>query len=220
MLNREDVARLLRLQADAYELLMWLGRESILNPDLLSPSVVTLLGAPETTALWLEQHRERLPAELLPAEPPGLFSSLFCSFFSTSFQVRHLELGERLLDSRLTLGAAKNLPSRIGLEQSQALALKHLAAFERMPISEQDARRLVKRKALREAALLWGYVWELDRRAKNKGKGPVVHRIWQTLPREAKRSLDVERVWEARQQILAAVREHLDTQAGSNVPDV
>jgi len=79
-----------------------------------------------------------------------------------------------------------------------------------MPIAERDAHRLIKRNALREASVIWTYVWELDRRAKNKGKGPVAHRIWRSIPWERKRSLDVEQVWGAREQLLNAVREYYD----------
>jgi hypothetical protein len=213
MLNRQQVAQLLLLQSRAYELLMWLGEERSGNPELLSPDVVALLREPETAAGWLEMNRERVPARLLPAEPAGPFANLFCSFFSTSFRVRHLELEDRLLDSRLTLGVGVKSPGHVGIERSQALALKHLAACEKMPITERDAHRLVKRNALREASLLWTYVWELDRRAKNKGKGPVAHRIWRSIPWERKRSLDVDQVWGAREQLLNAVREYYDRPA-------
>ncbi len=101
MLNREQVAQLLLLQRTAYELLMWLGEEGSGDPELLSPDVVALLREPETAAGWLEMNRERIPAGLLPAGPAVPFANLFCSFFSTSFRVRHLEFEDRLLDSRL-----------------------------------------------------------------------------------------------------------------------
>ena len=71
------------------------------DPELLSPDVVALLREPETAAGWLEMNRERIPAGLLPAGPAVPFANLFCSFFSTSFRVRHLEFEDRLLDSRL-----------------------------------------------------------------------------------------------------------------------
>ena len=56
------------------------------------------------------------------------------------------------------------------------------------------------------AAQIWTYVWELDRRARNKGKGPVAHRIWRSLPWAVKRALDVEAVLTAREALLTAAR--------------
>ena len=58
--------------------------------------------------------------------------------------------------------------------------------------------------------LVWTYVWELDRRARNKGKGPVVHRIWRAIPSQTRRALTADRVWSARQQLLDAARELID----------
>jgi hypothetical protein len=216
MLNRDEMAQLLLIHSSAYKLLMWLAEESASDHELLSPDAVVLLREPDTAARWFETNRERVPAELLPSEPGGPFANLFCSFFSTSFRIRHLELDNRLLDSRLTLGVGEKTPGDAGFERSQALALKHLAACAKMPITEREAHRILKSQALREASLIWTYVWELDRRAKNKGKGPVAHRIWRSIPRQKKRSLEVDQVWAAREQLLNAVRELCEGADGPN----
>src|SRR5262249_56313016 len=56
-----------------------------------------------------------------------------------------------------------------GLAGSQALALKHLAASQGLTLTERQASDLVRtRRDLREDALLWTYVWEPDRRARNR----------------------------------------------------
>ena len=208
--RREEVGRLLVLQSAAYELLMWLTDAANRDPSLLSPSAVALLREPGTAAQWLNDHRERIPHHLLPEEPAGAFASLLSSFFTTSFRVTHLEFEGRLMESRVTLGVIEEASVSAGLEQCQALALRHLAAAEGAPITEKDARQLVRRKNLHEASLLWTYVWELDRRAKQKGKGAVVHRIWRSLPKDVRKSLDVDRIWKAREQLLSAVREYYD----------
>jgi hypothetical protein len=36
---------------------------------------------------------------------------------------------------------------------------------------------------------------ELDRRAKGKGKGVVVHQIWRSISKAMREALDVEKVW-------------------------
>jgi len=213
MLEREHVAQLLMLQSKAYELLMWLAGEASRDPTLLSPKVVALLREPASAAQWLARERQRLPVGLMPVEPAGAVATLFASFFSTSFRVSHLEYDGRLMESRLNVGVRDEHRAAAGLEQCQALALRHLAASEKLPITDKDARTLVRRKALREASVIWTYAWELDRRAKQKGKGPVVHRIWRSIPAGTRRSLDVGRVWEARAQLLGAVREYCANEA-------
>jgi hypothetical protein len=210
MLTRADVAQLLMLQGKAYELLMWLGAEGASDPDLLSPEVMVLLREPLPAGAWLHQERRRIPAALLPDEIEGPFANLFSSFFATSFEVKHLDFDGRLVDSRLTLGMGHGPASHVGLDQALALAVKHLAASEHISIPESAARRIVKRSTVRLAALLWTYVWELDRRSKKKGKGPVVHRIWRSIPWETKKALSAEQVWEARAHLLAASREAVE----------
>jgi hypothetical protein len=218
MLGREEIGQLLALQARAYELLMWLADEATQDPTVLGPHAVAALREPDTAALWLQEHSEHLPERLLPTDPANTFASLFSSFFSTSFRVKHLVFEGRLIETRVTVGADYNPSEGAGLEQCQALALRHLAAAEGVPITDKDARRLVRRKSLHDASLLWTYIWELDRRARQKGKGSVVHRIWRSIPRETRKHLEVESIWNAREQLLNAVREHLDTHTPLPVP--
>jgi hypothetical protein len=206
VLQREEVRRLLGLHAQAYALLLWLADAANRDPELLSPAALAMLEDPEQVPLWLERHRDRIPSELLGGEPGGAFAGLLASFFGTSFRVRHLEFEGRLLEARLTRGAAERAASTAGVEQCQMLAVRHLAASEGARLTEKEARTLVRRKSLREAALVWTYAWELDRRARNKGKGEVVHRIWRSLPKETRKSLDDERVWQARELLLREAR--------------
>lgn len=77
----------------------------------------------------------------------------------------------------------------------------------KLPLSEKEARFLVRRETLRVASLLWTYAWELDRRARRKGKGTVSHRIWRAIPKEERKRLNGGQVWEAREQLLSTVRE-------------
>ncbi len=206
MLDKSDIAELLTLQSQAYQLLMWLGEEAVNRPILLGPNIVKLLRHPKTAGQWLVAQREALPSNLVPNEPAGPFAQLFSSFFSTSFRVKHLVLDDRLVDSRLMLGITSPQPRQAGTVHVQALALKHLAGSAGARITEADARRIVKRESLRQASSLWAYVWELDRRARGKGKGVVVHALWRRIPWEMRKELTVAQVWEAREHLLEAAR--------------
>jgi hypothetical protein len=214
MISYEDVTALLTLQAKAYELLLWLDRESVDNPQLLSVDTAADLAHPGTAAAWVERHRSMLPVDLTVPDPHGPFDNLLSSFFATSFRVEHLEFGNRLVSARIVRGVREGAPDRTGLRQSQTLALKHLAATQRLAMTARQANELVRtRRDLRDALLVWTYIWELDRRARNKGKGPVAHRIWRSIPWETRRALTADRVWSARQQLLDAAREYLHSAA-------
>lgn len=210
VISYDDVVALLALQAKAYELLMWLDRECVDNPRLLSVDAAADLAHPGTAAAWVDRHRGELPVDLAVPDPDGRFANLLSSFFATSFRVEHLEFGDRLVSARIVRGVTGGGPDRTGLRQSQALALKHLAAAQRLAMTARQADELVRtRRDLREALLVWTYTWELDRRARDKGKGPVAHRIWRSIPWETKRDLTADQVWSARQQLLDAARQYL-----------
>lgn len=205
MLTRPELAQLLRLQATAYDLLMWLADAANRDPELLSPEAVRRLSDPDLAPEWLEAQRGQLPEQLLPEDPRGWFANLLCSFFATSFHVRHLEFEGRLVESRVTLGA-EHPNSKTGLGQCQALALRHLATAEKIRITEREAGQLARRKSLSQACLPWTYAWELDRRAREKGKGSVVHQLWRALPKNSRKSLTVEQIWTAREQLITAAQ--------------
>lgn len=207
MIDRDDIKELLHLQAQGYRLLMWLDEQSVKTPQMLSAAAVAQLSEAASAAAWMARERGAIPPALLPTRAQeGRFWPLFASFFTTSFRVRRLELDDRLLDARLKLGTAATAPPQAGVETAKALAVKHLAASQGLRLTEAEAHRLIKRPALGEAAQIWTYVWELDRRARNKGKGPVAHRIWRSLPWAVKRALDVEAVLTAREALLTAAR--------------
>ncbi len=210
MLTRSDVEKLLRLHTTAYSLLLWLDEQAVADPAVLSSQVMEALSRPRTTLAWLQSQRSLLPPALQPArEHEGELAHLFCSFFNTSFDVKQFSFADRLLDARLTLGSGQPKGRRTGLKNVQALALKHLAASKSLKITENEAGKLATRKSMQPDLAIWTYVWELDRRCKGKGKGPVVHRLWRSIPAEIRRDLDPEQVWQARCKLLSAARQFL-----------
>lgn len=207
MLTREEIADLLELHAKAYQLLLWLGRKAVQQPNMLAPEVVKLLARPATCASWLASSRSSLPVDLLAPGPiQDAFVNLFSSFFSTSFRVDHFSLEGKLLDSRLSPGASKDRDKPSGYLEAQALALRHLSSSEGIQMSDAEARKYARRKSLQPHLLVWAYVWELDRRARAKGKGEVVHRIWRSIPLDIRKNLSAQVVWEAREKLLNSLR--------------
>jgi hypothetical protein len=211
MFDRAEVAHLLALHARAFGLLMWLDEASAADPTWLAMHNAEQLSRGASAAVWLEAHRAELPPELMVADPRGAFANVFASFFSTSFRIEHQSFDNRLVSARIVRGVDANqgeLPDRTGVRAAQTLALKHLAAAERLRITGAEANRIVQRRRdLRDDLTLWTYVWELGRRAKDKAKGPVAHRLWRGIPWQTKRVLAVEDVWAARQRLVDAVAE-------------
>jgi hypothetical protein len=207
MLTRDDVALLLARQAQAYELLLWLGRTSAEDPSLLDADAVRELANARTVSGWISRHRHRIPPELLPGNVDGPFAALFASFLATSFRIDHVHFGDRLVATYLVRGATPERAPRAGLTASQTLALRHLLTAERILLTGDEIGSLARRTDLAEALELWTYVWELDRRSRGKGKGPLVHRLWRRLPRATRSDLTTTRVWAAHEQLLAAARQ-------------
>ncbi|MCC2667736.1 MAG: hypothetical protein K0Q72_207 [Armatimonadetes bacterium] len=218
MLDFAAIKQLLQQQAKAYQLLLWLGDQATETPQLLGREAVRQLREPDSALAWLRNRQTELPADLLPQPVEPEFAALLASFLSTSFQIQHLEFEGRLVEARLTRGAAPDAQGHVGLTQCLVLAVRHLAASQNLPISGKEAGLLVNRKSLRQDAVLWAYLWELERRACNKGKGSVVHRIWSCIPKETRKSLTAERVWAAREALLTAVRELYTPESGNNEP--
>lgn len=207
MLTDDDVAALLARQAQAYELLLWLGRASADDPRLLDAEAAEQLAHARTVPTWIAHHREQIPAELLPAQVDGPFAALLASFLITSFRIEHVYFDHRLVATYLVLGARPGPPVRAGVAASQVLALKHLLAAGKVRLTDRDVAGLARRGDLAEALLVWTYLWELDRRSRNKGKGPLVHTLWRRLPRAVRADLTVERVRAAREHLLTAARQ-------------
>jgi hypothetical protein len=207
MLNREEIAELLHLHQRTYQLVLWLGQQAVHHPEMLSPEIMQELMKPVACAAWLASHRSVLPEDGLPeGDISDEFANLFSSFFSTSFRVEHVSWNDELLNTTLRAGPAAN-SAPTGFVAAQALALRHLGGSEGIRISDSEARTLAKRKSMRQTLLLWTYVWELGRRAKGKGKGEIVHRIWRSLPIDVRKNLTVEAIWEARSELLKHLTE-------------
>ena len=207
MMTRDDAAELLLRHQQAYELLLWLGRTSAEDPTLLDADAARQLAHARAVPAWIARQRHRIPSELMPPSIDRRFAALFASFLTTSFRIDHVYFADRLVATYLVRGATPAPASHAGLVACQALALKHLLAAERIPMSPSEVGALARQPELAEALCVWTYVWELDRRSRGKGKGPVVHALWRRLPRAVRHDLTTARVWTAREQLLAAARQ-------------
>lgn len=212
MLNRDEIEVLLAAHNKAYQLLQWVADKALWKPDILSPQEAQGLEKPENMREWLKRRKNEIPPEFLPTELNAEFVNLFASFFATSFRVGHFEFEGHLVESRVKLGIADRQSSLSNANQCRYLALKHLWSAENLYLTDQETKVFSKKQALKDDLLLWTYVWELDRRARGKGKGAVVHQIWHSLALDVRKSLDVEKVWDARTRILEAVRDYIAQQ--------
>lgn len=193
---RIDVATLLRLQRSAYRLLLHIDRLGRDDPSWLSPDVVQTLSDGASAMAWIQANRPALPERLLAeADCEVMFGNLVASFFCTSFHADYLASGDKIDFARLRLGAACERPSPIGERTAVAYAIRHLLAYDGVRIDSRTARRLAKSRGIHNETRVIAYVWELDRRARGKSKGPVAHEIWKAIPRELRAELAEEIVW-------------------------
>lgn len=212
MIDYESIEGLLKTQEQAYELLKWLADAVSWQPHLLAPQEAAHLHKPEAAREWLDKYQSDIPAHLLPTRFNEGFVNVFASFFSTSFRIGHFEYDGKLIESNVKLGLNQSKHLVSNPAQCEFLALRHLCNSENILLTDKEAKALVRRKSLKEALLIWTYVWELDRRARGKGKGSVVHQIWRAIPKATRQSLNAEKVWDCKAQILTAAREHIAEQ--------
>lgn len=226
-MNRDELEQTLRLQSQAFKLLMWIGRQSRRRPELLSAESVTALKEAAGCMGWLSRHREGFPRELRPAEDESaLFAHLLSSFFNTSFHVEEAPIWngcesrgtQRILRPGLASTGGKGKGRRRTREQKQLavaaelqrLALASLAEELGCKLSREQLEHLAGDEKLSAALNLWSYAFELHRRARFASQGPAVHRLWQTLDAEERTRLDVNAIWPARDALARAIQGQAD----------
>lgn len=218
---RVDSATLLRLHNNAYALLIHLGQLARDEPAWLSPSVVRALSNGRSAAAWIAERRSELPESLLP-EPAheASFGCLVASFLETSFHVEHQWYNETLHASYLRTGTSSVIRSRISELQIVALAVRHLLSHEGVQVAPHDASLLADRADIHVETRIIAYVWELDRRSRGKGKGPVVHALWKAIPKDVRKTLNEDVVWLAYDVVRSNALAFESTRlVGNDIPD-
>jgi hypothetical protein len=204
-----DTTTLLQIHRRAYELLMLLDQRASTDPEWLAPHVVDRLRRYESAKEWLAEHQNDLPDEF--RFPPTLvepFARLFSSFFETSFDVEQTTFQDKLLSARLRRGKRTESSMTRNTLPVVALALKHVLALEGIRLDARQTRSLAGRSDIHTETRIVAYIWELDRRVRGKAKGPVVHKLWLSLPVSVRKSLDDNMVWLAKDAVRRAAAAH------------
>jgi hypothetical protein len=155
MLSYDGIARLLALQSKAYELQMWLDGQSVDNPELLSAETAACLSHPSTATTWLSSIAKNCRLSL-PTSTHAVHS-LVCCRHSRDLVSRRAPAVQQSPQAVSDHPGHDRRRSGTGLKRSQALALKHLAASQQLPLIERgEGNDLVNnRRDLRDALLLW-----------------------------------------------------------------
>lgn len=74
------------------------------------------------------------------------------------------------------------MPERIDGPFAELFASFLTTSSSGFSLASREVGGLARRSDLAEALNLWTYVWELDRRSRGKGKGPLVHALWPGCP--------------------------------------
>lgn len=213
--RRIDRARMqtaLDLHQRAYAFWMWLSTEALRDPELLSAESEAALADPRRCVRWLVDRERDLPERFrLEAARRDAFASLVSSFLHTSFHVRRFEWGGRLVDAKLMRG-----PGHAGAREARRRrhggsptreALHRLCRDEGVPATPELLRAVERAAATRADLTLWTYAVGLVRRAERGGEGEDDWKRWRAIDREQRLSLDSDAVWDARERLLAALRE-------------
>ena len=223
MITRDDVARVLDLQARAYETLLWLSHVSFARPEMLNEQTAEVLRDPASCRRWVAEQFERMPPRLRPApEEAEPFSLLFSSFFQTSFRVEKRQVTyappHYVLATNKDEGTGKGrLEARAvprHLRRKRAGEAQHLEyrALTLLNDGPEDAAFWEAAKALRadERArpdlVVWTYACELVHRSRGEAHGPAVHLLWKQMPKDVRKGLNADVVWAARGRAVEMLR--------------
>ena len=217
MQTTSDFATVLRLQQQAYDLLLWVGHRSFIDP-ILDATTIDILRDPERCQAWVEQRLKDVPHRLRPAkEEREIFGRLFASFFQTSFRIEKKEDYEghyyRIIANKDQAAGKNKLGSRKaprGLQRKRKNEATHLRmrslvellGGDQLPHFWDRVSDLLSDKQLRLEATIWAYAFGLLRRAEGESDGPAMHRLWKDMDQQTREHLTAERIERARTTLL------------------
>ncbi len=193
-----EVESILQLQNQAYQLLMYIAGRANREPTWLSSHDAERLMKWESALDWMRKHGDDLPVQVPGSdEPAERLARLFASFFEVSFRVDKMSWDGVELETRVRRGRKPRPQELRKTSEVVALAVKHVLAREGVRMTVDQARRIAQWQRTKTQTRILAYVWELDRRARGKSKGSVVHTLWRSLPEDVRQSLSVESYQEA-----------------------
>jgi hypothetical protein len=221
-MDQRKLAQVLRIQRQAFDLLLWLGRQARKRPELLSTESLEALRRAESCERWLIRQHSSLPRDMrLVEDEVRIMAHLLAAFFQTSFHVTKAPAWNGCTSQRtytvLRAGAASVRRGRAGRRarkskdndtaaQLRLIAVLALAEEAGVALTHEQLDRLLDDSNLQADLNLWSYAWELHRRSQFASQGPAVHRLWQALDRYERERLDVDTIWQARDRLVDAIR--------------
>ncbi len=206
----EDLKRVLKLQEQAYNLLLWIGRRAESQPGLLGDESVTELRTGAGAQAWVRRMQGSLPVEWRPEQGDiPAFARLLSAFFTTSFRLETVnQRGRRV--SKLTLGLKSNNKRNKRRAAGTARALERiwlieLAGEAGIPIGAARADELMRQPAVQDDLVVWSYACELLRRSQYASQGVAVHAMWRSMDQQQRGRPDANEIWAARERLLTAL---------------
>ena len=211
-----DIERVLRLQNQAYSLLLWINKQ-----EWLDAATIEQLRFVDSCRAVLENRQGMFPPALrVEADEIEPLAHLLCAFFTTSFRVetkphstwnRRRDAYDTTTRPRLVAGAAKK--SKAGREKTARsarhlvlMALEELALENDCDVTQAQCETLLVDEEVSRAAHLWTYAHELLRRSQFASQGGAVHLLWLELDKASRETLSAEQIWQARATLLQALQ--------------
>ncbi|HVF85846.1 MAG TPA: hypothetical protein VM821_07670 [Abditibacteriaceae bacterium] len=222
-MTREELNRVLDLQRKAYNLLLWLDEQARHQNDMLSDENVAAWKHGDSCEEWVRRMIGIFPRDLRPeASDIPAFSHLMSSFFNTSFRVDYrtesrwdgdwdgwtpVSAGKRLVagtsSTRKTKGQKEKQAE--SAHNLQLIALAELAIESDCDLSPEQLKTVAHQPENRDALNLYSYAHELVRRSQFASQGAAVHALWNTMDKKTRQSLNVEVIWQARENLRQAI---------------
>lgn len=218
--SQNYIATVLRLQAQAYDLLKWVSHRSFIDP-LLDDRTAAILRDRAQCEAWVVRLLTQVPHRLRPAvADQHMFSRLFASFFQTSFRVEkkddygrsyyRIAANKDQAAGKDKLGSRKTPRTLQKKRKNEAMHLRmrsvvELCGDDQMPGFWDRVQELLSEKSLRQEATIWAYAFGLVHRAEGEDDGPAMHRLWKEMDLSVRENLTADRVEQARTAVLSAL---------------
>lgn len=220
-----DLDRAVRLQRQAYALLVWFQNhlDCALFPTHEAHSAMDNSAVAQQ---WIEANLLNLPADVAPAHADiSSLAALFCSYLTTSFEIvtspssrLHTTTG-CLCDVCLQLARCSHLqPKRVGpgdkayAERFKLKMLKDLATEHDILVDEARVRNLLSDQDLREQIALVAYAQQLLLRLDGDPGDPAILVLWREFawtrhgaPKKGF-SLNAQDIVEAQDQLILTLK--------------
>ncbi len=210
-MTQTEIQTALDLHKKAFEFLLASRASGRAVSGPLDETTIEAWSDGESCAEWVGRHYAELPLAYRPErdEVPA-FAQFLTSLLTTSFMAFKSVYGDGIQICAMSTRRADGTRRSKRARQKEAQAMETLCFHQFRALAAEcgaddsdEAFQCLWQNEARGADLaLWTYAAQLVQRSQFASQGPVVYRLWLQLPKETRRELSTELIWQARERLM------------------